>query len=244
MNTTELLRYASAFAGSIPMAVVPRRMRFGVTCRAARILAPVVGPLLLRRYGNVLGSTTDETARILFRALARMRVPFDVTFTSDMDGDVLQTLRHEGAVFVTAHFPMNALFRRWLFDHGQDPVTIRINDRGAPVIWGTAQRFQVLPSGRTALVQMRRALLERRTVLIAIERPQPGVRSVAFESRFGTISIATPVFTLAEKMRVPLFFFGVRATADGSAITVRRLPYDPQAFIDEFRRHTEQMLLP
>lgn len=241
--TAEFLRYAAAVVAAAPIAALPRRVRFPVLCWLSRLLTPLVGPALLRRYGDVTGSAADETARVLFRAMARSRIGFDVTFQRDFEADLLETVDRTGAIFATAHFPLNPLFTRWLHDRSQRPVIVRDDDDGAPIIWGTAERLDLMHPGPGVLVQMRGALLQRRIVLIAIDRARAGVRSVEIETRFGKMAIATPALTFARRVNVPLFFFGARAAADGSiVVTVRRLTYDPQHYVQEFRRHTEQML--
>lgn len=239
----ELVRNTLAFLASLPFRLVPRRFRFPAVLAFARLLTPLIGNLLLRRLGNVVGSAADETTRACMRAVARMRVRLDTAFQPDIDEDALATLARGPAVFVTAHFPMNGLFTRWLFDHGHMPVLLRDDDRlGGPTMWGTATQIDVLHPGENVMLQMRRVLREGRALMLAIDRARPGVRSIPFESRFGATALATPVFALAEKMHVPLFFFGGRATKGLPVLTVRRIPYDPQAFAEEFRRHAAAML--
>lgn len=240
----ELVRTVLALLASLPLRIVPRALRFAAGLRLARLLTPLIGDLLLRRLGNVVGSALDETTRACFRAIARMKVKLDTAFIADIDRDVLATVSRGAAVFVTAHFPVNGVFTRWLFDAGHPPVLVRDDDGLAPpVIWGTSRSVEVIHPHGNVMLQMRRVLLEGKPLMLAIDRARPGVRSLAFDSRFGETVIATPVFTLAGKMGVPLFFFGARVTADGlPVLTVRRIPYDPQAFADEFRRHTAQML--
>jgi hypothetical protein len=242
--TSELVYNTIALAGTLPFVVMPRRARFRAGLAASRLLAPVVGRPLLRRYGNVVGSATDETTRVLFRAMARMRVRLPTQFTADFDADDLaETLKRGGAIFVTAHFPMNPVFTRWLADRGHVPVMVRVNDGISPMIWGTLARPDLLHPGPNTLIQIRRALRQQRLVLLAIDRALDIARSLRFESRFGTTAIATPVFAFARKLNVPLFFIGARATRNGlPVVTVRRIAYDPSAFVEEFRRHTEAML--
>lgn len=240
----ELVRTVLAHLASLPLRIVPRRHRFRACLAIARLLAPGIGPVLVRRFDNVVGGTLDETTRAIFRAVIRMKVRLDSDFVADFDDEVVPALAAGPAVFVSAHFPANAVFPRWLFDSGRPPVLVRDdNGMASPAILGTAELLDDLHPDGTVMLQMRRLLLEGRVLMLAIDRARPGVRSMTFDSRFGETVIATPVFTLAEKMDVPLFFFGARATAEGPPVlTVRRIPYDPQAFADEFRRHTAQML--
>lgn len=238
------VRTALAFLASLPIRFVPHRFRFRAVLAFARALTPLLGPLLLWRLGNVVGSAADETTRVCFRAVALMRVRLDTAFVADVDDEVQEALARGAAVFVTAHFPLNPLFTRWLFDLGHPPVLIRDDDGlGAPVVLGTARRLEVLHPHGNVMLQMRGVLLSRRPLMLAIDRARPTVRSIAFESRFGPTEIATPIFTLAEKMEVPIFFFAARATAKGlPVLTVRRIGYDPEAFAEAFRRHVELML--
>lgn len=241
--TVELVRNALGFVASLPFRLVPTRMRFRAVMLAGFMLAPLFGPVLLRRYGNVVGSGTDETLRVLFRAMTRMRVRYTPAVQSaDVDRELLPSLRNGGAVLVTAHFPINALMIRWLYDQGIEVSAIR-ETPGAAYVWGTPVEIDTLPPSQNVMLQMRSKLLEGRPLLLAIDRARPSARPLNVVTRFGETGIATPVFTLAEKLRLPVFFYGVRAVKTGDPIlTVRRIPPDPAAFAEEFRRYTELML--
>lgn len=238
----ELVRNAVALIASIPFRLIPRRMRFRTALLAGALLAPLVGRTLMERGFHVVGSARDEALRIVFRALTRMRVPYDAEIANDVDHSLLPSLRNGAAVFVTAHFPIDALFIRWLWDHGHEVTGVR-ETPGKAYVWGTGVEMDILPPSQNVLLQMRQRLTEGRSVLLAIDRAKPNARQVPVETRFGATNVATPVFTLAEKLGVPLFFYGVRAMKNGPPVlTVRRIAADPRAFAEEFRRHAELML--
>lgn len=238
----ELLRNAVGFIASLPFRLVPERFRFRVAMAAGRLLAPLLGPILLGRYGNTVGGATDETLRVLFRAMVRMRVRYNPRIEEDVDPELLPALSAGGVVLVSAHFPINAFFIRWLYDHGHKVTAVR-ETPGPGFAWGTRTELDLLPPSQNVMLQLRRKLMEGRPVVVVIDNARPTARPIAVETRFGPNTIATPIFTLAEKVGVPVFFYGVRAAKRGDPVlTVRGIPPDPAIFAEHFRRHTEWML--
>lgn len=238
----ELVRNTIGFIVSLPFRLVPRRLRFRAAMRAGFALAPLLGPILLARFGNTVGGARDETLRVLFRAMVRMHLQYDPAIEADVDSELLPALKAGGVVLVSAHFPINAFFIRWLYDHGHEITAVR-ESPGRGFVWGTRRELDLLPPSQGVMLQLRRKLVEGRALVVIIDRARPSARPMPIETRFGATAIATPIFTLAEKLGVPVFFYGVRATKSGSvALSVRRIPLDPAVFAEHFRRHTELML--
>jgi len=243
----ELVRNAIGFLASLPFRLVPRRFRFRAAMKAGFLLAPLLGPTLRRRFENTIwfavGGPTDETLRVFFRAMVRMRLQHDPQLEADVDPELLPALKAGGVVLVSAHFPLNGFFIRWLYDHGHEVTAVRETPDRA-FVWGTRTELDLmLPSPHHVMLQLRRKLVEGRALVVIIDRARPSARPMPIETRFGATAIATPIFTLAEKLNVPVFFYGVRATKSGNAVlSVRRIPPDPAVFAEHFRRHTESML--
>jgi len=238
----ELIRNTIGFIASLPFRAVPRRFRFRAAMKAGALLAPLLGPVLLGRFENTVGGRIDETLRVLFRAMVRMRLRHDPRLDADVDAELLPALKAGGAVLVSAHFPINAFFIRWLYDHGHKITAVR-STPGRGYVWGTDTELDLLPPSANVMVQLRRKLVEGRPLVVIVDNALPSARPIPIETRFGSTAIATPIFTLAEKLGVPVFFYGVRATKSGNpALLVRRIPADPAIFAEHFRRHTELML--
>jgi hypothetical protein len=238
----ELVRNAVGFIASLPFRLVPARFRFRAVITAGWLLAPLLGPLLLGRYGNTVGGATDETLRVLFRAMVRMRLRHNPRIEEDVDPELLPALKAGGVVLVSAHFPINAFFIRWLYDRGHEITAVR-ETPGRGFVWGTRTELDLLPPSQNVMLQLRRKLADGRPLVVIIDNARPTARPIPVETRFGPNAIATPIFTLAEKVGVPVFFYGVRATKRGNPVlTVRRIPPDPAIFAEHFRRHTERML--
>jgi hypothetical protein len=238
----ELIRNTIGFIASLPFRLVPRRFRFRAAMRTGIALAPLLGPILLGRYPNTVGGRVDETLRVLFRAMVRMRLHYDPQVDADVDSELLPALQAGGAVLVSAHFPINAFFIRWLYDHGHAITAVR-STPGRGFVWGTSTEIDLLPPSANVMVQLRRKLVEGRPLVVIIDKALPSARPIPIETRFGSTAIATPIFALAEKLRVPVFFYGVRTAKSGNpALLVRRIPPDPAIFAEHFRRHTELML--
>ena len=238
----ELVRNTIGFIASLPFRLVPRRFRFRVAMKAGTALAPLLGPILLGRFENNVGGRIDETLRVLFRALVRMRLHHDPQMDEDVDPELLPALKAGGAVLVSAHFPINAFFIRWLHDQGHAITAVR-STPGRGFVWGTNTELDLLPPSGNVMVQLRRKLMLGRPVVVIVDKALPTARPMPIETRFGSTAVATPIFTLAEKLGVPVFFYGVRATKSANpTLFVRRIPPDPAIFAEHFRRHTELML--
>ncbi|HEX8618332.1 MAG TPA: hypothetical protein VF911_12160 [Thermoanaerobaculia bacterium] len=239
----EAIRNALGFLASLPFRLVPRRLRFDAVMRFGFAIAPFAGPRLVGRFENVVGGSIDETLRVLFRALLRTGIRYEPRIEADVDEELLPALRAGGIIGVTAHFPLNAFFLRWLHDQGHGVITAVRDMPGRSNIWGTGTPIDLIQPTRHVMVQMRKKLSEGCPLLLAIDRAKPHTRAIAVETRFGATAVATPMFTLAEKMGVPMFFYAVRVTESRAVrLTVRRIPYDPNAFAEQFRRHSELML--
>ena len=236
------VRRAAAVVLSAPFRFVPRRSRHTALLWTGRRLAPLVGDLLLRRRPGLCGGGVDETTRILFRAVVHARERFDVGLMLDADDDTIVDASAGGAIFVTARFPLNPLFTRWLYDRHGRVATLRTRNRPA-LVWGTEAGVEVVVATPAVMVRIRGLVSDGCPVLMAIDLPRHGTDTVTAETRFGTARFATPIFSLAKRLDAPIFFFGVRATADGLPVaTLRRIPPDPLEFAEQFRRHAGLML--
>lgn len=236
-----LFRSAVAHAAAMAFRLVPRRARFAAVLLAGRVLAPMVGRALIRRYPEIWGSPLDETLRILFVGLMRRRVAYDPAIEAHVPEDVLTSLANGGALFVSVHFPLNPFFTRWMHDHGHDITLIRRTPLRTWV-WGTDVEVELIRPAQNVMLQIRSKLEEGRPVFLALDRALPGSRPYPVETRLGTTQIATPIFTLAKRMNVPLFFFAVRATKGLPVMTIERIAPEPDVFAERFRRHTDALL--
>jgi lauroyl/myristoyl acyltransferase len=195
-----------------------------------------------RRFARqVWGSATDETLRILFKGLARMRVTYEPELELQVPADITAALGQGGAIFVTVHFPLNPLFTRWLYDQGHPPAIIRETPLPSWV-WGTTAELEQLRPSTNVMLQIRRKLEEGTPVLLAIDRARAESRPYRVETRFGATEIATSIFTLAQRLEVPVFFFGVRATHGLPVGRAERIEPEPHAFAEAFARYAAEML--
>ena len=233
---------AAAFVLSMPFRLVPRHSRYRALLATGRRLTPLVGPVLLRRRGGISSGALDETTRVVFRAAVRARQRFDVDLDFDADADAIAAAAAGGAIFVTGRFPLNALFTRWLYDRRKRVATLRTHPR-ATLIWGTHASVEVLIATPAVMVRIRGLVNEECPVVMAVDYPRRETDSIAVETKFGTANIATPIFSFARRLDLPIFFVGVRATATRVPIaTLRRISADPLEFAEQFRRHAGLML--
>lgn len=231
------LRRAIDIACSVPFRALPRHRRFDAVLTAGRFLAPLLGPALMRRHpGFTTAGGLDETMRLLLKAAQRRNLLLDPR----VEIEAPPGIDFSSAVFVTAHFPLNGLFARWLLDQGHPPRLVR--EFAGPVnILGTNQPFHQIAASPTALLQIRSAHAQRHPVIMAIVPARPTWRPQAIETRYGTTTVATPIFTFAERLGLPLFFMGVRMTAKDPVVTIEPIEPDVDSFVRALQNHLGRM---
>lgn len=219
------------------------RARYRAVIRISRLVHAVLGPALMRRPARYAWSTLlDETIRALLRSLARRPMRFDPDYRVDAPPDFVSTIREQGVIIVTAHFPLNSLSTRYLHDHGANPVVVRAVPSGAQFIWGTGVALnQILPLPNV-LLTIRRFLAERRSVMMAIDRALPIGRTVPIDTPSGRLHISTSIFEFSKRCNVPILFTCVRTDAAGEVfVFLRRIEPTVEAFLDTLREQTQQM---
>lgn len=236
-----IARGAVASITAMLFRLIPRRARYSAILFIGTLLTPIVGPLLLRRFPDIWGGRRDETLRVIFLGLMRRQVRFDPRVDAHVPDEVLEVLSRGGALFLSVHFPLNALFTRWLYDRGHRVTLVRRTPLPAWV-WGTDVDVPMLRPTNSVMLQIRTRLAEGAPVFLAIDRARPESHPYPVETRYGKTDIATPIFALAKRINVPTFFFSVRATKGLPVIEVERISPEPEAFAELFRRHTAEML--
>ena len=124
-----------------------------------------------------------------------------------------------GALLITGHFVLNALFFRWLSDRGRDVVAVtrRTHDNACQKLFGTDRRIEVIPADALTFVQMQRRLAEGKLVCYMPDAPGvadgEGVRPLQAPS--GAFCVHDAPFRFAEKTGFPVFFWATRLTNSG-----------------------------
>lgn len=221
------------------MSALPRANRYRAAVRLARTTAALLGPALMRRPHRYACSTLlDETIRALLRTMARRQIAFDPAVNAEVPAELVPTIRERGAIIVSAHFPLNALATRFLHDRGVPTVAARASVAGDRYIWGTDHPLEYVVPKRTVLVQIRDLLVQRRAVLMSIDRGAPVGRTVPLELPAGTLHISTAAFDFAKRLDVPMFFACVRSNEDREpTVYARRIEPHPEAFVECLREH-------
>jgi len=233
------LRSSGKFVGAA-LAVLPRRLRFRAALFAARRAWRLLGPVLKTQPFHrpvSSGSGPDEVLRALLRGMVRVSTEFDPVLRYDGPEDFVDALRR-GPLLVTGHFPLNSLFARYAHDHGADLLSVQ-GQEVREVIWGTGHPLQQVVMSPGIMLKMRSALADAQPVVLAIDRTRPGEGTVPVETAFGTRYVMTPVFKLAKRLQVPMYFFCVRMEGGAPLLVVR--PIEPS--VEVFARHLHEQTL-
>lgn len=224
--------------------LVPRRARYPVALRIARVISRVAGPLLMKReYGYTFSTLHDETLRAILRVMARQGITYEPRLRLAVPDDLAQVVREHGAIFVGAHFPLSALVARFLHDHGCRPVGVLASPGDNPFIWGTRERMEhIVPDPMVLLLKFRRHIRDRRAIAILIDRRDEGERTQPVETPFGTVFVTTHVLDFARRNAVPTYWFCVHSDETGvPMLRIERIEPQLSAFAALLREHAERV---
>jgi lauroyl/myristoyl acyltransferase len=241
MNVPERLWSALARLAALSFALVPRSARFAVAIRLARFLTPVVGRLLMRRPDRYFFSDlTEETLRTILRGMERSETRYDPTTICD-SYEHIETARERGAVFVSGHFPLNALATRFFADQGLAPIIFRAFREADPRIWGTGVDADVLQPSPHILLQLRKRLRPGTVALMSIDRSEPFGRTVPVNTASGTVHLSTTIFDFAREARIALFFCCIRLDGSKTRMFVQRVA-NVEEFADLLQKQAEALI--
>lgn len=204
------------------------------------LVARTVGPLLMRRPALYhCTARFDESLRTILHTLMYARIPWTPELVIDAPDDLQETIAREGALFVSAHFPLNVLTTRWLYDQGIAITTVRAGAEPEPLIWGTRAHTTTIFRSPNLFVQIRSRLAAKGVVLMLVDNARDHEHPIDVETALGTLRVSPATFAFAKRAGVPLFFTCVRVDEAGRARQiVRRLAPDVQDYIRVLKEQT------
>jgi len=240
MTLVERAWQAGANLAAAATRLVPRRARYPLALRLARITLRWLGPTLMKRPQRYLfSSVLDETIRVLLRVMARHGIAFDPNPRLCVPPDL-----NHGAIFVGAHFPLNAMATRFLHDRGFRPLVLLGIPDGSNFIWGTSEPLACITPGPAVLVTLRDRLREGHAIVMVLDRADREERTQLVETALGTIPIATPIFEFAKRMAVPLYWICARTDETGEPVVyIERIEPSFDAYAALLREHAAQLKL-
>ena len=180
--------------------LLPRAARFRAALIVARLFAWPIALLMVRRVVDTptCGGAVDQSLRVMLRLLTWSGVRFDPIVVAEGDLD-------RSGIFVSGHFPLNALFTRALHDRGIRPLTLKARPEMDTLTWGTDLADDAVTPSASVFVTFRHVLAEGRPVILEIDSGSVTKRTVPLDDR----QISTSIFELAHRLRAPLSFFAV-----------------------------------
>jgi hypothetical protein len=198
-------RLAANLTGAL-LRLVPRRLRYPLALRVARLGAPLLRKT--RLYGSRLSlhdGAAEESLRLVLRAMMRLGVTFDPRI--EIEG--LELLPPGPTIFVSGHFMLNILLSRWLHDRGERVTIIHWRPPPGMTVIGTDVAIDALDTTPNVLLQVRSRLAAGGKVAADVDNPASDTGE-ALELPNGTVYVSDRLFRLAERLDVPVRFFWTR----------------------------------
>ncbi|HYE66490.1 MAG TPA: hypothetical protein VD966_12960 [Pyrinomonadaceae bacterium] len=125
------------------LSVCPRRRRFAVAQRIAKLLRPLVcRTSLFADQIQFFDDFPEVALRIVYRSMMRLNIGFDPALT--VHG--AEALGAGGMLILTGHFSLNGLFIRWLSDRGYRVSMVMYSPFREPKVTGTRTPLDVIKS--------------------------------------------------------------------------------------------------
>ena len=247
MSPGELLRRSAGAVFSVPMRLVPRRFRFGVMMRAARVIAPFIARRESRRAHETarMDGAADLAVHLVWHVMTKNGVPFDPIVDWNGYEDVVSAYREgRGVLLASPHAALGLLSIRQNYDHGLRPITITSHPTRVP---GTRILHETIQPSATFFVTAKQRLREGRLVGAMIDRAEhTEERTIEFETPRGPLIVAPALLELAVRCGARVAFVAARtdhgrvvgrfavASGDSTEKLVRE-------YVDFVRAHIDQV---
>ena len=219
--------------------VLPRSRRFALGKFAAKLLSPLAQKFsLVTPPPFALDSKHDYLSSALFMSLTHHGVEFEPKIVfRDSKRDL-----SEGAIMVSGHFFLNFFVLRWLSDNGyRQSAVIRESYERQKVI-GTKSEIDVIKPTAECLLEIRQRVKAGEIVSICVDHCEPfeGWQKLDIENR--QIYISDVIFKFAERLEIPLIFFGTKLNSENEIEIFTRRPVstnsaEAAAEFGEFLKH-------
>lgn len=232
MTIRSLLQPFAHLTGDV-FRLLPRSKRFA----AARRIALAVAPLLRRsryyqRRPSLLDGPREEALRIILRTMTRAQVPFDV----DIAIHGRELIPERGVYMVTAHFLLNIMMTRWIYESGKHFVTGLGGPREPMFIAGTPVPLDHVFSGPAIFTSLRKKIAQGSVAFLTVEVPVPTEGWTAVETVVGTRYVSPATFTVAARTKTPVVYAATYLDQSGRLAVFYERPTsdDPETMASEF----------
>jgi hypothetical protein len=192
---------------------IPRAWRFYIAQLASRALAHVVWvrPMMGGKL-QAFDGPRETALGALYRCMHRFGLPFDPVVTV---GGVQPM---GGTLIITAHFGLTGLLLRWLSDCGHEVSVVMYRGPANPMISGTREPLDVIPTDQLTLVRVRRRLATGRIVIALADGSVSPSRPHRVQSAIGPRGVSDHIMQFAERTRVPILFASTQVGDSGKVL--------------------------
>jgi hypothetical protein len=153
-----------------------------------------------------LDSKNDYLWSVLFMSLTHQGVEFEPKIIfRESERDL-----RKGAIMVSGHFFLNFFMLRWLFDKGYKQSTVIRDEYDRQKVLGTKNEIDVIKPTAECLMEIRRRVKAGEIISICVDHCEPleGWQKLDVPNR--QIYISDIIFKFAERLEIPLIFFGTQ----------------------------------
>jgi hypothetical protein len=200
----------------LPVAVrlfraIPLSYRFRTGKLAAKLLAPFAQRFsLISPPPFALDSRDDYLWSVLFTSLTHQGIEFEPKIIfRESERDL-----KKGAIMVSGHFFLNFFVLRWLFDQGYEQSTVIRDDYDRQKVLGTLDEIDVIKPTADCLREIKRRVKAGEIISICVDHCEPleGWHKLDIPNR--QIYISDIIFKFAERLEIPLIFFGTQLNSN------------------------------
>jgi hypothetical protein len=191
--------------------VLPVSSRFGAGKLAVRLFKP-----FSRRFARLspppfaLDTQADYLWLALFTSLTYKGIEFDPQIqVRQLKEDI-----PNGAIFVSGHFFLNYFLIRWLYDNGYKQSIVIRDEHDFHRVIGTNDKIDVIKPNAESLLEIKKRIKAGEIISICVDHHEPleGWQKLNIPNR--SIYISDIIFKFAERLEIPLVFFGTKINAD------------------------------
>jgi hypothetical protein len=190
--------------------IVPGSARFGLGKMGAQLLLPFARRFsLISPKSFALGSDNDYLWSTLFSSLTHHGVTFDPKIV--WRGPAAEPPK--GSIFVSGHFYLNFFVIRALHDNGLKQSTVIRDEYERQPVFGTTEKIDVIKPTAKSLREIKKRVDAGEIVTICIDHSEPIDGWTRLDIPDRQIYISEAIFKFAERLQIPLVFFGTQVNA-------------------------------
>ncbi len=200
-------------------------------------IAKTISPLAAKfSYIKVPHFALDTFREYLTAKILNSLTFHGVEFNPALKVNGAEAITSEGAIFIGAHFYLNFIFMRYLYDIGRQPTVFLLTGTDEWRILGTKVPFEIISNKPMSFNYVRHLTSKGKIVAAAIDHslPLPGWKKLNCAET--DLYVNDALIKLAERTRTPIFFFDTSIDKNDDVVLniAKATTNDTSIVLDEF----------